>query len=86
MSLTGILASAVLAFIFSWNSYALPLVLAGKDTQVITGAILGFMKFADIQWGQMAAGTIIAILPSLVFTSLLVGRMVDGMTAGAVKG
>jgi multiple sugar transport system permease protein len=86
MSLTGILASAVLAFIFSWNSYALPLVLAGKDTQVITGAILGFMKFADVQWGQMAAGTIIAILPSLVFTALLVGRMVDGMTAGAVKG
>jgi multiple sugar transport system permease protein len=86
MSLTGILASAVLAFIFSWNTYALPLVLAGKDTQVITGAILGFMKFADIQWGKMAAGTIIAILPSLLFTSLLVGRMVDGMTAGAVKG
>ena len=86
MSLTGILASAVLAFIFSWNSYALPLVLAGKDTQVITGAILGFMKFADVQWGQMAAGTIIAIVPSLVFTALLVGRMVDGMTAGAVKG
>ncbi|PWE54858.1 carbohydrate ABC transporter permease [Metarhizobium album] len=86
MSLTGILASAVLAFIFSWNSYALPLVLAGKNTQVITGAILGFMKFADVQWGQMAAGTIIAIVPSLVFTALLVGRMVDGMTAGAVKG
>jgi len=86
MSMTGILASAVLAFVFAWNTYALPLVLAGKDTQVITGAILGFMKFADIQWGRMAAGTIIAILPSLVFTSALVGRMVDGMTAGAVKG
>jgi multiple sugar transport system permease protein len=86
MSITGILASAVLAFVFSWNTYALPLVLAGKDTQVITGAILGFMKFSDIQWGKMAAGTIIAILPSLAFTSLLVGRMVDGMTAGAVKG
>jgi multiple sugar transport system permease protein len=86
LSMTGILASAVLAFVFAWNSYALPLVLAGKDTQVITGAILGFMKFADIQWGQMAAGTIIAILPSLIFTAALIGRMVEGMTAGAVKG
>jgi multiple sugar transport system permease protein len=86
MSMTGILASAVLAFVFAWNTYALPLVLAGKDTQVITGAILGFMKFADIQWGQMAAGTIIAILPSLLFTASLIGRMVEGMTAGAVKG
>jgi multiple sugar transport system permease protein len=86
MSMTGILASAVLAFVFAWNSYALPLVLAGRDTQVITGAILGFMKFADIQWGQMAAGTIIAILPSLIFTAALIGRMVEGMTAGAVKG
>lgn len=86
MSMTGILASAVLAFVFAWNTYALPLVLGGKDTQVITSAILGFMKFADIQWGPMAAGTIIAILPSLIFTAALIGRMVEGMTAGAVKG
>jgi multiple sugar transport system permease protein len=86
ISITGVLASAALAFIFAWNSYALPLVLAGKDTQVITGAILGFMKFADIQWGQMAAGTIVATLPSMAFSAVLVGRMVDGLTGGAVNG
>lgn len=85
-SMTGMVAAAVLAFIFAWNAYALPLILAGSHTEVITGAILSFMKFEDVQWGQMAAGTIVAILPSLVFSALLVGRMVEGFTAGAVKG
>lgn len=85
-SITGIFAAAVLAFIFAWNAYALPLVLAGSHTEVITGAILSFMKFEDVEWGQMAAGTIVAILPSLVFSALLVGRMVEGFTAGSIKG
>ncbi len=83
---SGIAASVMLAFIFAWNTYALPLVLSGHDTEVITGAILNFMKFADVEWGQMAAGTVFSILPSLVFTVLLAGRLVQGMTAGAVKG
>ena len=86
IAVSGIAASVMLAFIFAWNTYALPLVLSGHDTEVITGAILNFMKFADIEWGQMAAGTVFSILPSVVFTVLLAGRLVQGMTAGAVKG
>jgi multiple sugar transport system permease protein len=86
IAISGVAASAMLAFIFAWNTYALPLVLAGRDTQVITGAILNFMKFADVEWGPMAAGTVFSIIPSLLFTILLAGRLVAGMTAGAVKG
>lgn len=83
---SGLAASAVLAFVFAWNTYALPLVLASRETQVITSAILGFMQFADIQWGRMAAGAIISVLPAFLFASVLLRKMIRGLTAGTVKG
>lgn len=86
IALPGIAASAVLAFIFAWNSYALPLVLSGSDTQVMTSAILGFVKFADVQWGQMAAGAVISILPGLLVATFLLRYIIRGLTAGTVKG
>lgn len=85
LSISGILAAGTLAFVAAWNSYALPLVLAGPDTEVVTSAMLGFMKFADVDWGQLAAAVVISIVPSFALTAVLVGRMVEGLTAGAVK-
>jgi multiple sugar transport system permease protein len=86
IALPGLAASMVLSFIFAWNSYALPLVLAGPDTQVVTSAILSYIKFADVQWGQLAAGAVVSILPGLLVATLLLRYVIRGMTAGTVKG
>ena len=86
IAIGGIAASAALAFIFAWNTYALPLVLAGRETEVVTSAILGYIKFANQQWGELSAAVILSILPGLIFCALMIRRMVEGLTAGAVKG
>jgi len=86
IALPGLAASAVLSFIFAWNSYALPLVLAGPDTQVVTSAILSYIKFANVEWGQLAAGAVVSILPGLLVATLLLRYVIRGMTAGTVKG
>jgi multiple sugar transport system permease protein len=86
IALPGLAASTVLAFIFAWNSYALPLVLAGPDTQVVTSAILSYIKFANVEWGQLAAGAVVSILPGLLVATLLLRYVIRGMTAGTVKG
>lgn len=85
ISLPGLAASGTLAFIFAWNAYALPLVLAGPDTQVVTSAILGYVKFADVEWGQLAAGATVSIIPGLIVAATLLRFIIRGMTAGAVK-
>lgn len=85
IALPGLAASGTLAFIFAWNQYALPLVLAGPDTQVITSAILGYVKFADVEWGQLAAGATLSIIPGLIVAATLLRFLIRGMTAGAVK-
>jgi multiple sugar transport system permease protein len=84
--LPGIAASTVLAFIFAWNSYALPLVLAGPDRQVVTSAILGYVKYANVEWGKLAAGAVVSIIPGLIVAALLLRQMIRGLTAGTVKG
>ena len=86
IAIGGIAASAALAFIFAWNTYALPLVLAGRETEVVTSAILGYIKFANQEWGELSAAVIVSILPGLIFCVLMIQRMVEGLTAGAVKG
>jgi len=86
IALPGLAASTVLSFIFAWNSYALPLVLAGPDTQVVTSAILGFIKYANVEWGKLAAGAVVSIIPGLLVATLLLRYVIRGMTAGTVKG
>ncbi len=82
----GLAATAILAFIFAWNSFVFGLVLAGRDTQPVTIGLLGFIGYEQVLWGQMAAGTVIAILPQVVLASLVLRHIVRGLTFGAVKG
>ena len=40
----------------------------------------------DIKWGEMSAGTIMALIPTIVLFSFAQKYMVEGLSAGAVKG
>jgi multiple sugar transport system permease protein len=39
-----------------------------------------------LQWGQIAAGTVIIIIPVVILFALVQRWLVEGLTAGAVKG
>lgn len=82
----GLGASLMLSFIWAWNSYTLPLVLSGKNTQVITTGIQQYISFQSIDWGPMAAATVISLIPGILFALLSLRWVVDGLTAGTVKG
>lgn len=82
----GLGASLMLSFIWAWNSYTLPLVLSGRDTQVITTGIQQYISYQSIAWGPMAAATVISLLPGIVFAVFSLRWIVGGLTAGTVKG
>ena len=44
------------------------------------------MPEEPIKWGEMSAGIIISILPTMVLFSFAQKYMAGGLTAGAVKG
>jgi len=81
----GIAATLILAFIFCWNNFVFGLMLGGTRTQPITVGLLSFMGTNEVQWGLMAAATVIAIVPELVLALAVQRYMIRGLTFGAVK-
>ncbi|WP_344782880.1 carbohydrate ABC transporter permease [Microbacterium kribbense] len=82
----GLGASLMLSFIWAWNSYTLPLVLSGKNTQVITTGIQQYISYQSIDWGPMAAATVVSMVPGILFAIFSLRWIVGGLTAGTVKG
>ena len=88
MVLPGLNASAILAFIISYNEFLFAFFLAGYDAQPLTVGITRFVGGADVgaQYGVVAAYGTLIILPIIVFALIVNRYIVSGMTAGAVKG
>jgi len=82
----GLGASLMLSFIWAWNSYTLPLVLGGRNTQVITTGIQQYISYQAIEWGPMAAATVVSMIPGILFALVSLRWIVGGLTAGTVKG
>ncbi len=81
----GMIAATALIFIFSWSDFAIALALTSPRTMTAPVAISTFAQEYDIRYGEMAAGTLLSIVPALVL--ILVGQrfIVRGLLAGAVK-
>ena len=84
--LPGLAATVILAFIFAWNSLIFGLILGGRDTYPVTIGLLNFMGYQNIQWGNMAAATVVTIVPEIILASFVLRYLVRGLTFGAVHG
>ena len=81
----GLAATAILAFIFSWNEFLFALILTGTRAVTLPVGIIGFMKETGINWGYMTAGGVLALLPVIFFVTLVQKHLVKGLTMGAIK-
>ena len=81
----GLLATGLLAFIFSWNEFAVALNLTAKQTATVPVAIAKFAQDFEIQYTQMAASSVLSLLPAFVLLLLGQRHIVRGLTAGAIK-
>jgi multiple sugar transport system permease protein len=83
----GVIAIAVFSFIFSWNEFLFPLVLINSDSgKTLPLGVAGFMGNLTVQWGPLLASGVVAVLPVLALFLVLQRYLVEGLTAGAVKG
>jgi multiple sugar transport system permease protein len=85
LSLPGISVTLILGFIFCWNAFNYPLMLAGRQTFPVTVGAIQFISYEQVLWGQMAAATIVAALPQLLLSLMVQKYIVRGLTMGAVK-
>lgn len=82
----SIAITAVLAWVFSWNEYLYAATLTSVNARTVTTGLAEFVTVTGTNWGEMAAISMVSLLPALVFLALVQRYIVVGLTFGAVKG
>lgn len=82
----GLAATAIFCFLFSWNDFFFALILTRKHAMTAPVAVVNFMNYEGWEWGKIAAGGTMVMLPVVLFSLLVRNYLVRGLTAGAVKG
>jgi multiple sugar transport system permease protein len=84
----GVVATALFAFIAAWNEFLFALVLIQTPDRVTLPLTLSRFVGAEgqVQLGALAAASLLATIPSLVFFGLIQRRLTTGLLSGAVKG
>ena len=83
LSLPGMLAAGVFAFVLSWNEFLFALVLTGRSSKTL--ALAGLMSSQGDQIGAICAAAVAMITPIVALTWVIQRFLVRGLTFGAVK-
>lgn len=84
-SVTGIAATSVFVFIFSWNEYAFAFLLTRNTAQTVPAWLPYQMGVLGYDWGAAAAGSVLFLIPAMVLTILLRKHLVRGISFGAIR-
>jgi raffinose/stachyose/melibiose transport system permease protein len=89
MPLSGpaIATVGVLAMLYSWNNYFLPLVVVNdKDKFTLPMGSMDYIGQYMSEWNQILAFFTICMIPAIIFYIFAQKYIVSGLTAGAIKG
>ncbi len=89
MTLPALVTTGILTFIFAWNEFIFALTFMTRDelkTIPVAAAQIGGASVFEIPYGPIAAATVIGTLPLVLLVLFFQRKIVQGLTAGAVKG
>lgn len=83
----GVVSSSAFAFVNSWNEFVYALNFINDSEKFTLPVGLSMMKGEfTVNYGGLAAGTIVALIPVLLIFCYIQKYLVQGLAAGAVKG
>lgn len=84
----GIVATAMFAFVSAWNEFFFALVLIQSPENYTLPITLKMFVGGEgkVALGPLAAGAVMAAIPSLIFFGFMQRKLAGGLLAGAVKG
>jgi multiple sugar transport system permease protein len=87
LSLPGIVATPLFAFLMSWEEFFIALILTSTpQAKTIPVAIAEFSGRHSIDFGMMATGGVLASLPPVFIALFFQKYIIGGLLSGAVKG
>ncbi len=81
-----LVATGVYIFMTSWNEYTFAVMFTNEENRTIPVALKNLIGQLGVQWDLLTAGGIITIIPVCIMFFFAQKRLVEGLTAGAVKG
>ena len=89
LTMPGLVSTGLLAFIQAWNEFLFALTFTVTDTMktvpVVISQFSGSTSFEQ-PWGSIMAGSMVVTIPLVILVMIFQYRIVEGLTAGAVKG
>jgi trehalose/maltose transport system permease protein len=87
LSTPGLFATAILVFIFSWNEFLFALTFTSTvASRTIPVGIALFPGLHEVPWGEIAAASVVVTIPIIILAFAFQRRIIEGLTAGAIKG
>jgi ABC-type glycerol-3-phosphate transport system permease component len=82
----GIMVVAFYSFVVSWSDYLIVSVISqSQNTATLTLIISRLSSSLLIRWGQVCAVATLTIVPTLILFTFVQKRLIEGLTAGALK-
>ena len=85
LSAPGLATTAILCFLFSWNDFFFSLVLTRTQAMTAPVGIINFLNYEGWEWGKIAAGGTVVMLPVILFALLVRRYLISGLLTGAVR-
>lgn len=85
-TIPGVVTTAVLCTVFSWNDYAFASAFSGPSSQTLPMTAGSLITQTGVDWGQLCAIGLITVVPMIVIGLLVRRHLVTGLSLGAVTG
>jgi multiple sugar transport system permease protein len=89
LTLPALVTTGILTFIFAWNEFIFALTFITEETMKtipVASAQIGGASVFEIPYGPIAAATVVGTIPLVILVLFFQRQIVQGLTAGAVKG
>jgi multiple sugar transport system permease protein len=83
----GLVAAGAFTFVLCWNEFIVAQILNSKQgTTMLPSTIAGMLGQANIDYSIIAASGFLSAIPAVILALVFQRYMVQGLTAGSVKG
>jgi multiple sugar transport system permease protein len=87
LTLPGMAATLGFVFTAAWSELLFALMLINSEEKMTFAVgLLTFVSKFSVDWGQMMAAAVLALIPACLFFAFIQRYLVQGLTAGAIKG
>ncbi|MGO4787803.1 carbohydrate ABC transporter permease [Paenibacillus sp. 2KB_20] len=87
LTVPAIVTVFIINFLGNWNEFLLAnYFLSNDELRTLPVGMVGFRDAYNMNYAQMSAGIIFSVLPVLIIYAVLQEKIIEGVTAGSVKG